>query len=89
MPSETIVPEAVSVRYAREQYALGYFQGRTNAEPGGGAGLDFARFYAEWCAREDRPMDVQEAYRRWLADRAEWVAELRYERALEHATNYD
>jgi len=55
---------AVSVRYAREQYAIGYLQGRGDARFTDEA-LDFARFYGARCERAGRLVDVAEAYRQW------------------------
>lgn len=86
---EVKTADAVSVGYAREQYALGYFHGRNESTPGDRSAYSFARYYTQQCARDDRLVDVRVAYGEWLAERAEVDAEIRYERALDHATNYD
>ena len=58
--------DAVSVRYAREQYAIGYLQGRQEATCDPDA-AEFARFYSARCDRAGRLVDVAEAYRQWRA----------------------
>lgn len=64
MHSVTVFPDAVSVRYAREQYALGYVQGRSGdvaAEDAAG----FARRYVDQCALAGELVDVEHAYAVW------------------------
>lgn len=60
--------DAVSVRYAREQYAVGYLQGRRDAAFLHAESVEFARFYVARCEASGRLVDVAQAYRRWLAD---------------------
>lgn len=60
MPSE-----AVSVRYAREQYAIGYLHGLHDTSFGHAEAAQFARFYVARCERSGRLVDVQDAYRAW------------------------
>lgn len=88
--SDVQTADAVSVHYAREQYALGYFHGRNN-DPGADprAAFSFARFYTRQCARDDHLVDVQHAYQQWQAERAEVAAEIRYDRTLDYASNYE
>lgn len=61
--------EAVSVRYAREQYALGFLHGRQDAAFGHAdtsRQREFARFYVARCETAGRLVDVEQTYRRWL-----------------------
>lgn len=64
MHSVTVFPDAVSVRYAREQYALGYVQGRSDDVSADDA-AGFARRYVEDCASAGRLVDVEHAYAAW------------------------
>lgn len=69
MAGAAALPEAVSVRYAREQYALGYAHGRAGAEADRAEALSFARFFAARCEDTGELVDVYEAYREWEASR--------------------
>lgn len=53
------------MRYAREQYAVGYVRGLHDEDFGQDEALEFARFYVARCDREGGLVDVQDAYRRW------------------------
>jgi len=61
MSSAAAPPVAVSVRYAREQYALGYAHGRDNRADAAA----FARFFLARCEQADGLVDVAAAYRDW------------------------
>lgn len=65
MQATTALPEAVSVAYAREQYALGYLHGRGETEIDRPGALSFARFYVDQCDAQGGLVDVHDAYRRW------------------------
>ncbi|MGH3432339.1 MAG: hypothetical protein ACRDQB_05820 [Thermocrispum sp.] len=67
LPALPALSEAVSVRYAREQYAIGYLHGLQDGAHGQTETVGFARFYVARCERSGRLVDVAEAYRRWLA----------------------
>lgn len=64
----TALSDAVSVRYAREQYAIGYLRGLHDDFEHAEA-LEFARVYAARCERAGRLVDVQDAYRQWRWER--------------------
>lgn len=53
------------MRYAREQYAIGYVRGLHNDDVAHDEALEFARFYVTRCDRNGGLVDVQDAYRRW------------------------
>lgn len=57
---------AVSVRYAREQYALGYAHGRAGSDDRTDAAA-FSRFFLARCERVGGLVDVADAYRDWQA----------------------
>jgi hypothetical protein len=65
MDAATALSEAVSVRYAREQYAIGYLHGVHDTSFGHAEALEFARFYVTRCERAGRLVDVQDSYRQW------------------------
>ncbi len=66
MSGAAALPEAVSVRYAREQYALGYAHGRVGDDVDRGEALSFARFFAARCEDAGELVDVHAAYRDWV-----------------------
>ncbi|MPY77980.1 MAG: hypothetical protein GEV04_05675 [Actinophytocola sp.] len=69
MSGAAALPEAVSVRYAREQYALGYAHGRADYDADRAEALSFARFFAARCEDIGELVDVYDAYRDWEASR--------------------
>ncbi|GAA5103537.1 hypothetical protein [Haloechinothrix salitolerans] len=69
MSSAAALTAAVSVRYAREQYALGYAHGRLGNEIDRAEALSFARFFATRCEDAGELVDVYDAYRVWEASR--------------------
>ncbi|MPZ00238.1 MAG: hypothetical protein GEU97_20080 [Actinophytocola sp.] len=66
MAGVVALPEAVSVRYAREQYALGYVHGRAGDEVDRDEALAFARFFADRCETAGELVDVHAAHRDWV-----------------------
>lgn len=65
------LPDAVSVRYAREQFAMGYIHGRADVGADRLDPLSFARFYADRCEFADGPVDVHSSYAHWVSSHAE------------------
>lgn len=65
MRTTAALPDAVSVGYAREQYAMGYLHGRGESGIDRREALSFARFYVERCDAAGELVDVHDAYRRW------------------------
>lgn len=59
----TAFSDAVPVRYAREQYALGFAHGRTDVTEDDA--LAFARHYVHRCEAAGGLVDVRCAYDRW------------------------
>lgn len=70
MSDAVAFPEAVSVRYAREQYALGYAHGRVGDQADRAEALAFVRFFADRCEDAGGLVDVHDAYRDWAASQA-------------------
>lgn len=66
MPHAAASPEAVSVRYAREQYALGYAHGRAGSDDRTDAAA-FSRFFLARCEHAGELVDVADAYGDWQA----------------------
>lgn len=64
--SSAAPPAAVSVPYAREQYALGYAHGRAGSDDRTDAAA-FSRFFLARCEHADGLVDVADAYRDWQA----------------------
>lgn len=64
--SSAAPPAAVSVRYAREQYALGYAHGRAGSDDRADA-TAFSRFFLARCEHAGGLVDVADAYRDWQA----------------------
>lgn len=66
MAHDMVFPDAVSVRYAREQYALGYVHGRSDGITADDA-AEFARRYVDECAVAGRLVDVERIFTHWQA----------------------
>lgn len=67
MPNAAAPQAAVSVRYAREQYALGYAHGRAGSDDRTDAAA-FSRFFLARCEHAGGLVDVADAYREWQTE---------------------